>query len=145
MGMLFNTDDTLRILKVINQAFSRQGLNRLRKDTTYPWATAFSQLPNPNGFGGATGTYNTVAKALGIDLDGGTGLGSARWHKFLNILDVQPQQGSVVATIIGQAISNALNNKNYSQVEIFAVPTSSAAVAPVLTATVFDFTDKTEN
>ena len=141
MGMLFNTVDTLRILQVVNQAFSRQGLNRLRKDNSYPWATAFGQLPNPNGFGGSAGTYNTVATALGIDLDGGQGLSSKRWHKFLNLLDAQAQQGSLVSTIIGQAIGNAINTKTYAQVEFFAVPSSTNA-GPVLTATVYDFTDK---
>ncbi len=61
MGMLFNTVDTLRILQVVNQAFSRQGLNRLRKDNSYPWATAFAAYPVVPGWSICSGWVGWVS------------------------------------------------------------------------------------
>jgi hypothetical protein len=152
--MLFNTDATIDILKVVNTAFNRDNLRRLRHDTAFPWTTAFSQLPNPAGFGGAVGTYNTVAKALGIDLDGGAGLRSRNWQAWLDQIDNKTQSvagiQTTVSTVIGQAISDAINNngQSYRQIEFFAVPAQTDPAhptQPVVTAFRQDFKDKTEN
>lgn len=145
MGMLFNTDDTVEILSILNHAFNRAGMARLRTDTDAPSAATFSTL------GGAVDTYTNVCAVLGVDFDGGTGLRSKRWRKWLKKLDSIHQgaagPGGVVpyvSSYIGKAIANAISNvgQTYSQVEFFAVPTPPNAGAPTISALAQDFKDK---
>ena len=83
MGMLFNTDDTIAMLRIVNLAFNQAGLSRIRNDktTTAPTAQTFTTL------GSVVATYTAVAKPLGIDFDAGSGLRSIRWQKWLGYLD----------------------------------------------------------
>jgi hypothetical protein len=131
MGMLFNTDATMDILKVINGVFNKNGLKRIRENST-SWQNAFNSLPN-----GTTGTYATIngnpSMSLNIDLDGGKGLRSANWQIWLKILDKttmtpNPDTGSGsinVSNYIGVHIKAAIADTSFTQIEFFAVPGKS--------------------
>jgi hypothetical protein len=141
MGMLFNTDDTIAMLRIVNLAFNQAGLSRIRNDktTTAPTAQTFTTL------GSVVATYTAVAKPLGIDFDAGSGLRSIRWQKWLGYLDSiqQPSTMKSVSNYIGNAISIAITSKSpiYSQVEFFVVPTPASAKVPTISALAQDFQD----
>lgn len=128
MGMLFNTEATIEIIKKLNSAFDRDGLRRLRNDVNPPaggWATWFQNL--------STNKSHSTAVLLGIVLDSGSGLRHANWKAWLGLIDKQDQTVTgtkkKVADWVGKAISDALTNNGntFVAVEFFAVPTSSVA------------------
>lgn len=128
MGMLFNTDTTLNMLMVVNTAFNRDGLNRIRNDKAPGWPTIFGGLP------GTAGTYALAASPLNVDLDGGRGLRSKRWQSWLKILDKNTNtNGTNLATYVGTQINNAIANTGatYTAIEFFAVPTAPSAGASI--------------
>jgi hypothetical protein len=124
MGMLFNTDGTIRILAMANNAFKRGTFKRLQNN---PPSTLIHDLQNLGS--GATGIYVKVCTQLFIDDYDDTV--STNWQTFLNLLDTtnQPTTTSTISSLIGTEIALALQNKapykTVKAIEFFAVPFTS--------------------
>jgi hypothetical protein len=149
MGMLFNTAATVDILAVVNTVFSKEGLKRIRQNTS-SWQGVFSSLP-PAG-----GTYKALnnpssGSGLNMDLDDGKGLRSANWQAWLGILDdstmINPDQGATgsinVSTYIGKHISTVIGDASFAQIEFFAVPgTDPSASSSNIGAVALPYSDQ---
>jgi hypothetical protein len=113
MGMIFNTDDTLAMLQIVNTKFNRENFHGLIWDQNHGgtnWANLFQNM-------GSTGTYTypNVATPLGLDFDAGAAtrsIRSKRWQRFLNYLDSQNNGATATkcAASIGAALVSAINN-----------------------------------
>ena len=136
MGMLFNTESTLEILRLVNNAFSVDGLRKLRFEINSgtgksQWLDKFNKM-------GTSGhdTYTTVASPLDIDLDIGRGNShrSSRWKRYLSYLDSTNVSGTAqtVANQIGGFLITAINDTSYDAVEFFAVPSTNATASVVV-------------
>lgn len=111
MGMLFNTDATLRLLSLTNTAFNKAnytnnilGNSSIRAVFTPPYTNI--------------DTFTNLAKKLGIDHEE-TGK-SARWKNWLNYFDTD-----VASVVYGYIYTHAIQNANVIQVEFFAVPSAT--------------------
>lgn len=146
MGMLFNTDGTIEILSKLNDTFAHAGLARLKTDDgkrSKKWSKLFKKI----GTGG-NGTYTSVAKPLGVDLDSAAtgGLKSQNWQTFLAYLDANSNNdgtGDNIATVIGKGISKAITQQQppYVQIEFYAVPVKPPQGGPYVSAQITDYND----
>jgi hypothetical protein len=141
MGMKFNTPHTKEINDSANLAFNSAGLATLRGDPR--WATTFAALPAASTLNPTGGTFDLCTVHLPNKIRPTGSMTS--WAQWLGFLDTQPNARStipneVVATTVGKAISDALNNvqHNFTQVEIFIVPDNGNQIS----ASVVDFVDK---
>jgi hypothetical protein len=137
MGMLFNTDATLEILRLANFVFNRDGFRRLNKDQNAfaaggaaagtDWVTLFQSM------GTGPSTYATVCGPLGLDFDiglGGKSLRSKTWQKWLSYIDTHNSGTTTTkcSNVIGVALGAAINS-NVVAAEFFAVPDTSMLVS----------------
>jgi hypothetical protein len=130
MGMLFNTDDTVEILNLVNRTFNVTGFKRIIFDQNHGgtnWSNLFTNMGST-----ATYTYPNVAIPLGLDFDIGSPtktLRSRRWKKFLDYIDATNSGATTTkcSAMIGTAIVAAIT-AGYSAVEFFAVPGNSMSV-----------------
>ncbi len=125
MGMYFNTPATVRTLAILNTVFNKAGLRRIRDEGV--WADNYQQLP------GAHGTYATFGVPLGFDHDDATL--SKNWSDWLtNIFDkeLMPDNLTIIATAVGQALNNAITDPNCVQIEFFGVPQKTGITATII-------------
>jgi hypothetical protein len=125
MGMIFNTDDTLDMIKFVHNRFTTNWASLQANHAT--WAPRFQNL----GTGGAGSTYATVGLAP-LTLVNPTAAKDLRWQAWLRLLD------GGAAQVIGGFIASAINNSGhtFSGVEFFAVPSAGP-----ITATFADLPD----
>ena len=137
MGMLFNSDGTLRILKLLTETFSGHNFTNLKNDAMFKAA-----LGQPVA---TTSTYS-AAQMIHVDQDpgdAGNNIASqpsvtTNWGKWLNYLDAHSgndtdNNGVTMSTVqwVRTTIENALNDNNCIGVEFFAVPGPTlAAMVP---------------
>jgi hypothetical protein len=110
MGMLFNTDATLKLLDMANNAFNVNGWTKIKANA--PLVATFNAA-------GPYNTYKHVATLLQIDhVEPGK---SKRWKWWLdNCFDLH------CAGIVYPAIATAITDPQCSAVEFFAVPVLGA-------------------
>jgi hypothetical protein len=117
MGMLFNTDATLKLLEIANIAFNK--LNYAQNIQTNPTYSKVLQMQSPYT---TISTYKNLAKPLGVDHEE---VGkSKRWQKWLNYFDAD-----IASTVYGYIYNGAILNANVVQVEFFAVPSNTKTLA----------------
>lgn len=134
MGMLFNTDATLRMLDTVNATF--RGLSFKQFFATNPKVSI--QTFRALGTSTTTGIYSQAALPLGID-DFDPVI-SRRWQKWLGWLDSTTQSpGQTVSYVIGNAIADAIQGRSvngtagvtFNSVEFFVVPGPSGVSVSV--------------
>ena len=125
--MLFNTPETINLLRLLNQRFDARGLATLILDDHAGGGNW------QRDFGGLQGNTYRVAQRLGIDFDVGTGGASPlakRWKKWCDYIDGHNDNNHAagnIANAIGQAIRGVISGANaVTQIEFFAVPDSGA-------------------
>lgn len=144
MGMLFNTDATLEMLRRVNATFNDHGLAGIKgANAAAHWDTLFASL----GTGGApSSTHDFVTTNFGLDIDYGSAgatFHARNWKKFLDYIDSHVNTGvstNNTVTDIGTAIANAINGA-HTRIEFFAVPTEPPNTGSKVRATSHDHTD----
>jgi hypothetical protein len=119
MGMLFNSPDTVQMVRVLNRryddsAHGANGLQAHRGDAaTY---LNFGTYP----------TLRAVANQLGLL----PGHSNARWLWFLDFIDGLPGPIplSTIGTDLRNAIAAACNDANCDSIEFFAVPDTNISL-----------------
>jgi hypothetical protein len=113
MGMLFNTQNTAKIVGLINNYFGLGKLGALNPNDFLNW-------PIPAAQGGTYGYAR--GKGLHFSTDPGA---DANWKHWLDRFDLHKNSkkgnSEYTATTVGNAIADAINN-NLTQIEFFAVP-----------------------
>jgi hypothetical protein len=115
MGLLFNTPATNDILQQLNVFYGAATFDSLRVKSYYQgWPT-----------GGRGGTYAFLA-ALGLTPKTGGPHSGQNWRTWLGLLDfhenAKKMPTEICARTVGNAIFDALDDRNFHQVEFFAVP-----------------------
>ena len=131
MGMLFNTDGTIRTLNRVNSAFKKKSFTTL---VASPPGTLIHDLLNLGS--GATGIFQKVCVPLRLD-DYNVAV-STNWQNFLNLLDTTNQTVNGVTKTLSQFIGIALAEALQDQapyngvkgVEFFAVPGTTLQLTP---------------
>jgi hypothetical protein len=131
MGMLFNTDGTIRTLNRVNSAFKKKSFATL---SSSPPGTLIHDLMNLGS--GATGIFQMVCIPLRLD-DYNSDV-STNWKNFLNLLDTTNQTVSGVTKTLSQFIGIELAKALQGQspyngvkgVEFFAVPGTTLQLTP---------------
>jgi hypothetical protein len=126
MGMLFNTEGTLRILKMLTEKFSRQSFKSIQNAgvggaSTHTLITALTS---------SIGTNSTfaVAQLFQVDQDpGGDASVNANWRTWLGLLDgAGSRHGSLAAQspamLIRNEIARAIQDGTCVGIEFFATP-----------------------
>jgi hypothetical protein len=127
MGMLFNTPDTLTLVRLSNITFHRAGFNGIK--TTPPSNHFLQDLQSLGGASVANGIFAKLCTPLNIDDANIT----ARWQFWLRLLDTKQQtyQGTqdYLSGWIGKGIHTALTQNRHTAVEFFAVPAAGQQVS----------------
>jgi hypothetical protein len=103
MGAVFNTDKTIKILAFLNRHYSEH--------------TVLRNAPNGRG----------CAQQLGLDDLVTPGL-SARWNRWLDLLDQHRQDGSTGGQWVRTMMADALQEPGCNGIEFFAVPAQTFRV-----------------
>jgi hypothetical protein len=123
MGMLFNTEGTLRLLVMLNDAFRRGKFTYIKNHPPSNHFIADLQALTT----GANGIFSRCCEPLYLD-DGQDSV-STNWKNFLNLLDTTNQGGQTISQIIGSSIAAALLGNapytNVKSIEFFAVPSAA--------------------
>jgi hypothetical protein len=114
MGMLFNTDATLKLLEITNNAFNSYSFSFMK--TSSYWLNTFA----------STGSFNTYAHvAQRLSMDHAEPGKSKKWQNWLKLFDQSPAAAKVYPWIHGAMTDTSATCR---QVEFFAVPSASATI-----------------
>jgi hypothetical protein len=119
MGMLFNTDETLLILKMLHERYGNN-FNANRNDHV--------------NLGDFTKDSHSVITGFGIDFPASNPSKRARWKKYLDHIDglavaQDPNYGGTsVAQRIRAGIVKFLNDANCVGIDFFALPANAVTV-----------------
>jgi hypothetical protein len=112
MGMLFNTDNTLQVLSLLNGRYNDKNIDNVRTDVQIlrDYRTYKS--------------IHSVAKALGLT----NNKVDANWKQWLDAVDAHDQGAAKGGVVIREAIAGFLEEADCSAIEFFAVPSNQLQI-----------------